>query len=98
MSAEKPTGLAVLRIPFSENEISKLPKPTIDNAQWKLLPKSRCPDCTHFETTDWYTAWSTPALAGGSLSVHGGAVQVCQATSASSRKTRRRRRSPNFPP
>lgn len=42
---EKPTGLALLRVPFPDNAISKLPKPTISNDQWRQLPKGKCSEC-----------------------------------------------------
>lgn len=48
---EKPTGLALLRVPFPENQISKLPKPTCPNEEWKKLPKARCVDCGGWHPT-----------------------------------------------
>lgn len=40
MSEEKPTGLALLRVPFAANHISKLPKPIRKDAE-----KGRCQEC-----------------------------------------------------
>lgn len=40
MSDEKPTGLALLRVPFPAHQISKLPKPTSKDAK-----KGRCQEC-----------------------------------------------------
>lgn len=48
---EAPTGLALLREPFPDNQISKLPKPTISNEEWKKLPKARCTECGGYHAT-----------------------------------------------
>lgn len=45
MTTEKPTGLALLRVPFPPHQISKLPKPTIKNEEWKKLPRAKCSEC-----------------------------------------------------
>lgn len=48
---DKPTGLALLRVPFEPNQISKLPKPTISNDEWKKLPKAVCKECGGYHAT-----------------------------------------------
>lgn len=45
------TGLELLRVPFPEHHISKLPKPTIANDEWKKLPKSKCLECGGYHPT-----------------------------------------------
>jgi hypothetical protein len=48
---EKPTGLALLRAPFPDHAISKLPKPTISNDKWRELPKGKCSECGGWHAT-----------------------------------------------
>jgi hypothetical protein len=50
---EKPTGLALLRAPFPDHAISKLPKPTISNDKWRELPKGKCSECGGWHATSW---------------------------------------------
>ena len=40
-----PTIWAKLREPFPAEKIGKLPKPTIKNEEWKLLPREHCDTC-----------------------------------------------------
>ena len=44
-------GLSKLREPFPPHQISKLPKPTINNEEWKKLPKGRCKECGGWHAT-----------------------------------------------
>lgn len=48
---EKKTGLELLRQPFPAHQISKLPKPTISNDEWKKLPKAACKECGGYHPT-----------------------------------------------
>lgn len=51
MATDKKTGLELLREPFPEHQISKLPKPTISNEEWKKLPKAACKECGGYHAT-----------------------------------------------
>lgn len=44
-------GLAKLRAQFPENQISKLPKATCKNDEWKQLPKATCKVCGGYHAT-----------------------------------------------
>ena len=45
------TGLDLLRVPFKAEQISKLPKPTISNDEWRKLPKAVCNECGGYHPT-----------------------------------------------
>ena len=49
--SDKPTGLALLRVPFPPNQINKLPKPTCAPEEWKKLQKGRCAECGGWHAT-----------------------------------------------
>lgn len=53
MTEKKDTDerLKSLREPFKENQISKLPKPTIALEKWKELPKAKCKECGAYHAT-----------------------------------------------
>ena len=48
---QQPAGLALLRQEFPPHQISKLPKPTISNEEWKKLPKAKCEECGGYHAT-----------------------------------------------
>lgn len=48
---EKPTGLALLRVPFKAGDISKLPKPTAKKEVMEKLPKAKCNVCGKYHAT-----------------------------------------------
>lgn len=50
-NTEPATGLALLRVPFPQNQISKLPKPLVPNEEWKKLPKAKCNECGGYHAT-----------------------------------------------
>ena len=47
-------GLKRMRAPFPDNQISKLPKPTVSMDQWKQLPKDFPPKST---VHDYFVEW-----------------------------------------
>lgn len=51
LSEEQKAGLAKLREPFPPEQISKLPKPTVSNEEWKKLPKAKCEVCGGYHAT-----------------------------------------------
>lgn len=51
MSEPKKTGLDLLRVPFPENQISKLPKPMKKREEMDKLPKSTCKVCGQYHAT-----------------------------------------------
>lgn len=51
LSEEQKAGLAKLREPFPPEQISKLPKPTVSNEEWKKLPKGKCAVCGGYHAT-----------------------------------------------
>jgi len=48
---ETPNGLAILRKPFPDNQISLLPKPTKKREEMDKLPKARCKECGGWHAT-----------------------------------------------
>lgn len=51
MSDAKPTGLALMRVPFPENQISMLPKPMKKRDEMDKLPKANCKVCGGYHAT-----------------------------------------------
>lgn len=49
--APKPTGLALLRTPFADNQIGQLPQPTAKREVMDQLPKAACPICHGYHAT-----------------------------------------------
>jgi hypothetical protein len=47
----KKEGLELLRQPFPQNQINKLPKPTISSDEYKKLPKGKCKECGGYHAT-----------------------------------------------
>jgi hypothetical protein len=48
---ELPSGLALLREPFPQNQISKLPKPLAKREVMDTLPKAKCQECGGYHAT-----------------------------------------------
>lgn len=49
--SDKPSGLNLMRVEFPPHQISKLPKPTCSNEEWKRLPKAPCKECGGYHAT-----------------------------------------------
>ncbi len=52
MNTEQLAGLKYLRMPFDENQVSKLPKPLLKREEMDKIPKSKCKICNGYHAND----------------------------------------------